>query len=166
VDLRAQFDEKFRQYPFRYVLQCTVAAITTMVFLSFLDLITYTGLVAALGATTFTIFTMPHRVSTRPRYVIGGYIAGCIAGSLVRALFGYPGGLLPIASVFALGAIAVGSATLLMVSTNSEHPPAAGVALGLVLQPWDHWTVLYLLGCVCFLSAVRFLLKRYLIDLL
>jgi CBS-domain-containing membrane protein len=161
---RTRFDKEFERHPIRYVVQSAMAGIVTMVFLSFLDLLTYIGLVAALGATTFLIFTMPHKVSARPRYVIGGYVMGGLAGILTSYAF-TSGGLVPLDSVFAIGAIAVGLATLLMVATNTEHPPAAGVALGLVLQPWDYRTVVYVLGCVCFLCAARHVLKRVMIDL-
>lgn len=161
---RARLDERFRHHPVRYLLQSAMAGVVTMVVLSFLDLLTYTGLVAALGATTFLIFTMPHKVSARPRYVIGGYVMGGLSGILTSHAFA-TGGLLPIDSVFAIGAIAVGLATFLMVITNTEHPPAAGMALGLVLQPWDYRTVLYVLGCVCFLCLAKQVLKRVMIDL-
>lgn len=161
---RLHLDEEFRHHPVRYLLQSAMAGVVTMVFLSFLDILTYTGLVAALGATTFLIFTMPHKVSARPRYVVGGYVMGGLAGILTSYAFS-SGGILPLDSVFAIGAIAVGLATFLMVTTNTEHPPAAGMALGLVLQPWDYKTVAYVLGCVCFLCLARLVLKRVMIDL-
>jgi CBS-domain-containing membrane protein len=161
---RSQFDEEFRHHPVRYLLQSSIAGVVTMAFLSLLNILTYTGLVAALGATTFLIFTMPHKVSARPRYVLGGYIMGALAGILTTVAFS-PTGVLPISSLFALGAIAVGLATFLMVTTNTEHPPAAGMALGLVLQPWDFKTVAYVLGCVCFLCIARHALRRVMIDL-
>jgi CBS-domain-containing membrane protein len=159
------FDEKFGRTPHRYLLQCTVAGAITMAFLSMVDLLTHIGLVAALGATTFLVFTMPHKVSSRPRYVIGGYVMGVIAGVLTDFAFGSPHALVPISQMFVLGAIAVGVASLLMVTTDTEHPPAAGLALGLVLQDWDFYSVLYVMGCVCFLSVAKRLLKRFLIDL-
>jgi hypothetical protein len=53
-----------------------------------------------------------------------------------------------------------------MVATNTEHPPAAGFALGLVLQSWDYRTLVYVLVCVCLLAIIRLVLKRFLIDLL
>lgn len=162
---RFRIDKKFGHQPVRYVIQSAMAGIVTMAFLSFLDLLVYTGLVAALGATTFLIFTMPHKVSARPRYVIGGYVMGGLAGVLTTLVFASDG-FLPLGSVLAIGAIAVGLATLLMVTTNTEHPPAAGMALGLVLQPWDFRTVLYVLGCVCFLCLAKHALKRFMIDLL
>jgi CBS-domain-containing membrane protein len=158
------FDKRFRHHPIRYVVQSAIAAIVTMVFLSLVDILTYTGLVAALGATTFLIFTMPHKVSARSRYLVGGYAMGGIAGILTSYAFS-SGGLVPVANAFVIGAIAVGVATILMVITNTEHPPAAGMALGLVIQPWDYRTVLYVFGCVCFLCIARQVFKRIMIDL-
>jgi CBS-domain-containing membrane protein len=161
-----KIDRKFGKTPLRYIIQCAVAGLVTMSFLSLLDLLTYRSVVAALGATTFMVFTMPHRVSSRARYVVGGYIMGAAGGVLCSLAFAQPGGIYHIQSVFLLGALAVGAAGLLMAATNTEHPPAAGLALGLVLSEWDFKTILYILGCVCFVSLIKHLLKRYLIDLL
>jgi CBS-domain-containing membrane protein len=69
-------------------------------------------------------------------------------------------------SLAAMGAIAVAVAGLLMVSTNTEHPPAAGVALGLVLQPWTYPTVVFVLASAVFLSIAKHFLKPVMIDLL
>ncbi len=138
----------------------------TMAFLSFLHLIKYHGIVAALGATTFMIFTMPHRVSTRARYVIGGYTMGALAGILATLAFKTQAPQTLALETFLVGAITVGVASLLMVVTNTEHPPAAGFALALILQPWDFGTLAYVLTWVCFLSVAKRCLKRYLIDLL
>jgi len=160
------FDTKVAKQLPRYLLQCSIAGVVAFVFLSFLDFIEHTGLVAALGATTFMVFTMPHRVSTRARYVVGGYVVGTIAGVLCKlillgAMPGYGD-----TGLAATGAIAVGAAAFFMVSTNSEHPPAAGVALGLVLQPWTYPTVVFVLASVIFLSVAKRVLKPVMIDLL
>lgn len=166
MDPNLNLDKKFVRRPGRYILQCAIAGLAAMAMLSFLHILTYTGMVAALGATIFMTFTMPQRVSSRPRYLIGGYVMGTITGVLCNFAFIRPDAWLPSPGVFFLGAIAVGIASLLMVSTNTEHPPAAGFALGLVLQPWDYKTLVYVLACVCALSLIRFALKRFLIDLL
>jgi CBS-domain-containing membrane protein len=163
---RLRFDVKFRQRPLRYIIQCAIAGSVTMAFLVFLRLIEYTGIVAALGASTFMIFTMPHRVSTRARYVIGGYIMGTAAGICCNLLFIWPVAPFDRPGIFVLGAVAVTLASLLMVMTNSEHPPAAGLALGLVLQPWNAETVIFVIAAVCFLEIVKHFLKRFMVDLL
>jgi CBS-domain-containing membrane protein len=160
------FDIKVRKELHRYLFQCALAGSVAFVFLSFVDVIEHTGLVAALGATTFMTFTMPHRMSTRARYVVGGYIAGIVAGVLCKlVLLGFMAGHGD-TGLAAMGAVAVGAAGLLMVSTNTEHPPAAGIALGLVLQPWTYPTVRFVLASAVFLSIAKHFLKPIMIDLL
>jgi CBS-domain-containing membrane protein len=160
------FDIKVRKQFGRYILQCAIAGAVAFVFLSFLNVLEHMGLVAALGATTFMTFTMPHRVSTRARYVVGGYISGIIAGILCNFILtglvapSYDNGLA------LMGAVAVAVAGLIMVSTNTEHPPAAGAALGLVLQPWTYPTVIFVLASAVFLSVAKHYLKPIMIDLL
>jgi CBS-domain-containing membrane protein len=160
------FDIKVRRQLHRYIFQCALSGGVAFVFLSFLDVIEHTGLVAALGASTFMTFTMPHRVSTRARYVVGGYVAGTLAGILCKfILLGALHGVGD-TGLAAMGAVAVAVAGLFMVVTNTEHPPAAGVALGLVLQPWTYPTVLFVLASAVFLSAAKHFLKPVMIDLL
>jgi len=76
-------------------------------------------------------------------------------------------GLIPDFPRVVFGAAAVALATFLMVVTNTEHPPAAGVALGFVfLEEW-HWLapVAVLIGIVV-LSLVRHVLRNSLRNLL
>lgn len=166
MGFRLNFDSKLGHKPGHYLIQSGIAGLMTMVFLSFLHLIRYHGIVAALGATTFMIFTMPHRVSTRPRYVIGGYLMGGLAGVLITFALKSPDPGTIAIRIFLVGALTVAIASLLMVVTNTEHPPAAGFALALILQPWDFKTLGYVLAWVCLLSVAKHYLKRFLIDLL
>ena len=53
-----------------------------------------------------------------------------------------------------------------MVITDTEHPPAAGVALGFVLHGWDYFTVIVVLMGIVSISILKFLLKPVLINLL
>jgi CBS-domain-containing membrane protein len=163
---RLGLDSKIKKRPARYLFQSAVAGAATMAFLMFLHLLEYTGIVAALGATTFMIFSMPHRASCKPRFVIGGYFMGTLAGLICNALFIWETAPLAMEAVFPLGAISVGLASLFMVSTNTEHPPAAGLALGLVIQTWDAMTLIYVLAGVTVLVVIKEALKRYLVDLL
>ncbi len=62
--------------------------------------------------------------------------------------------------------IAVGLAVFLMVITNTEHPPATGMALGLFLNHCELRTIIVaLIGVVC-LVVLKTLLRPYLKDLL
>lgn len=64
-----------------------------------------------------------------------------------------------------LAGAAVGLATHLMVRSHSEHPPAAGLALGLVLDEWSLATLAFVAGAVLLLSLFRLALIRPLADL-
>lgn len=64
------------------------------------------------------------------------------------------------------GAIAVGLSVLVMVITDTEHPPAAGLASGLVLDEHNHWTVAVVLTGITSLIIIKTLLRPVLKDLL
>ncbi|MEE8388354.1 MAG: hypothetical protein V3R65_07255 [Acidiferrobacterales bacterium] len=53
-----------------------------------------------------------------------------------------------------LSATVVGTAIFLMVVTDTEHPLAAGMSLGLLLNQWDHKTLLFILVAVIVMVVV------------
>ena len=63
-------------------------------------------------------------------------------------------------------ALAVGLSILIMVATNTEHPPAAGVALGIVIDPWQWSAIAFVLVGALGLSVIRVILKPKMINLL
>ena len=161
-------DEKFKQAASSYVLQSLLATGSLMAILYFLEILTHAALVAALGATTFIVFAVPNNLTARPRRVNGGHLVGVVCGStlsLALRLF-LPGQftaqLLP---TVCAAALAVGLSIFLMTITNTEHPPAAGTALGLVAHSWTVQTLIFVLACASALSLVRQLLKHWLKDL-
>lgn len=161
-------DSKFRQNKLRYVLQTLLAAITMMVVLLLLDEVEQTVLIASLGASAFIAFAMPRSYPSRPRYMIGGYCVGTVVGCLLSLLAGFLAGQLgvnPRAVQIVCGAVATGLAFFLMVVTDTEHPPAAALALGYVLNEWQLDTVLVVLGGVTALTAIKQLFRSRLMDL-
>jgi CBS-domain-containing membrane protein len=162
-------DSKIRKNLWRYLFQSSAATLSTLALLLFLDVLSHTAIIATLGATAFIVFAMPTYPSASTRSLVGGYLVGVSAGCLCSRLSSLP----LVSSAFAvheapltvLGAVAVGIAIFLMVMTNTEHPPAAGMSLGLVLNEWDYGTVAFIFGAVILLAIVRRLLRRVLIDL-
>jgi len=73
----------------RYIAQCIAATFLVFVVLVILDVFTQTVLIASLGATAFIALTMPHIDSSKPRYLIGGYAIGVLAGVVVSVLVGW-----------------------------------------------------------------------------
>jgi CBS-domain-containing membrane protein len=167
------FDNKLRRHLPRYLLQTLLASAGVLATLLILHAITQAVIAAALGASTFIAFTLPHKDASHPRHLVGGYVCGTLAGLASWRLMTAGGGdLLAGAGVAQLpvatfGALAVGLAMLAMVSTDTEHPPAAGLALGYVLSPdWDWMTVLTVMVGIVTLALIKHALKRTLKDLL
>ncbi|MBC7255606.1 MAG: HPP family protein [Chloroflexi bacterium] len=163
------FDAKARAHPWRYIAQCALAAVTIGATMLFLDALLHTEIIATLGATTFILFALPTSHAARPRALLGGYFWGIIAGAVCCALADHipfrESALPSRAQDILFGGLAVGLAILGMVTTNTEHPPAAGVALGLVVRPWTMNTLLFVAAAVLLLAATHRALRRFLIDL-
>ena len=64
------------------------------------------------------------------------------------------------------GAVAVGLAMFVMVTTDAEHPPGAAVALGFVLSDWDMSTVAIVMAGIIAISVIKELVRDLLMDLL
>lgn len=153
----------------RYALQCSLAAVVVLVLLLVLDAVTQTVLIAALGASTFIAFAVPRSLHSSPRCLIGGYLVGILAGSLMATLnlvFTFPELVFAHASMVVFGALATGLAMFAMVVTKTEHPPAAALALGLVLNEWDLLTLVVVIAGVIVLSIFKQLVLPILMDLL
>jgi len=163
-------DKKFSNNKMRYVSQSVMATMAILLVLVFLDISTNAATVAALGSSAFIVFTMPQTKSSRPRFLIGGYVVAILTGSVcnfvttlkfVEDLFTAPELIYPL-----FAAISVGLAIFIMVVTNTEHPPAGGVALGLVISEYDIIAVVVVMVGVVSLSAVKTVLRPVLINLL
>jgi CBS-domain-containing membrane protein len=164
------FDQKFKQDAGRYILQCGLATLTILAVLMFLDILAHTAIIAALGASSFIAFTMPRYDVSKPRLLLGGYLVGVSVGCLCSFISSLPG----VAAAFpdgrdaavVFGALSVGLAIFLMVITDTEHAPAASIALGLVLNDWDYRTIALILGGIVSISTLKHLLRPVMRNLL
>jgi CBS-domain-containing membrane protein len=102
--------------------------------------------------------------------MIGGYIVGIAAGCLCHYLSLWS--LMTWTSFIhesphvVFGAMSVGLAIFVMVITDTEHPPAAGLALGLIVNEWSILTIAVVLVGIISLSVIKFILKPVLKNLL
>ena len=153
----------------RYAIQCSLATVVVLILLVALDAVTQTVLIAALGATTFIAFAVPRSLVSSPRCLIGGYLVGIFAGTLMSALntsIGTSDIVMAEVSMIVFGALATGIAMFLMVVTKTEHPPAAALALGLVLNEWTGITLVVIMTGVVVLWVCKRLVLPHLMDLL
>ena len=152
----------------RYAIQCSLATVVVLILLFVLDAVTQTVLIAAFGASTFIAFAVPRSLHSSPRYLIGGYVVGMFAGTVMSSLLtalGFTDIVFGHWVMILFGALATGIAMFLMVITRTEHPPAAALALGLVLNEWDGLTLLVILIGVAALSFIKRLVLPLLMDL-
>ena len=151
----------------RYALQCGLAGLVVLLLLLVLDTVTQTVLIASLGASAFIAFAVPRSKLSGHRNMIGGYVVGIVAGVVTASLNTWidpPGGW-DHAVMVVCGALAISLAMFMMVITRTEHPPAAALALGLVLNEWDFITLLVVLAGVALLSVIKRLVLPVLLDL-
>lgn len=164
------FDKKIKKYFLNYMLQSLLATIALTIILYFENVFTHTAIIASLGATTFIIFAMPKYATAQPRKVIGGHTVCIMVGILcfnIVALTQNRESLFlaqDVLKVF-IPSLSVGLSIFMMTIANTEHPPAAGTALGIVIQGWSYSTILIILITVSLLSLTKFLLKSCLKDL-
>jgi len=164
------FDRKLKKYFHNYILQSLLATITLTIILYFENIFTSTAIIASLGSTTFIIFAMPKYATAQPRKVIGGHIVGVIVGIFCfyiayltqnrESLF-----LAQHVLRILIPSLSVGLSIFIMAITNTEHPPAAGTALGIVVQGWSYSTILVIIITISLLSLTKYLLKPWLKDL-
>jgi CBS-domain-containing membrane protein len=151
----------------RYALQCGMAGAVVLLLLLVLDAVTQTVLIASLGASAFIAFAVPRSLLSGHRHMIGGYVVGLVTGVIMASLNNWiePPGDWDHAVMVLFGALAISTAMFLMVTTRTEHPPAASLALGLVLNEWSVMTLLVILVGVILLSVVKRLVLPVLLDL-
>lgn len=155
-------DNNFKKHRTKYILQSLMAFSVIFIMTLFIDIVVETTVMASLGATVFIVFTMPHTTRSKVRYIVGGYTIGFIVGFLCPKL-------LMTDSVYINSfevALAVGIAIFLMVITNTEHPPAAAAAMGVAVDGIDLQTAVAFFICILFVLGVKFVMRKWLINLI
>jgi CBS-domain-containing membrane protein len=156
-----------------YLFKCFVVLIAMLVVLITLQLISNNAILGAIGASSlassiFITFALPRSPAAEPRRMIGSYIVGIAIGIIFYYLGEY---LLHVSHFFTLaiiyeitGALAVTLTMFFMVLFSLEHPPAAGMALGIVIDPWRDETLLVIVIAIILITGAKILLKPWLLT--
>lgn len=126
---------------------------------------------SSLGASAFLAFVAHDTAMARARRLISGYAIGIcvgVAGSYCLFLVGHCTGFHCPTGQFdvLISAIAAAVTMLLMVLLASEHPPAVGIAIGLVIRHWDFSLVVLIVATVLIIAITKGLLRSKLRNLL
>ena len=162
---------------YQRVFQPLCAAVFVAIVLLLFNLIHHTNVLWAVGAgalssSAFIVFTVPSSAVAKSSRLIGGYLIGIITGVLVHLVLV---DILSVVSQFlqinshlfwVAAAITVALSMSIMLAFKVPHPPAAGVALVLVLDISHYEMVLIIFGAVLILALMKWLLRGYLVDLI
>ena len=162
-------DPGFAKYPWVFVFQAVLATVVMLAILTFMQSLSSAAIAAGLASSVVGIFIAPSNQTARIRSVVGGHGVALILGSVfsVFVFFGPVEAFLSdVDSLRNLSyAFAVGLAMLLMAITNTEHPPAAGTALGMASREFDILIFLSIIGAVALLAVMKLALRPHLQDL-
>jgi CBS-domain-containing membrane protein len=161
------FDIKYPENRARYVLQSAAGGLAVACALMLFDVVNQPHIIASLGASALVAFTFPRKDLSGPRHLIGGYLIGVTVGAIAHYLTVIriePYILYKMEHLVA-AAIAVAVTMFLMAVTNTEHPPAGGIALGFVINDWTVKTLFLVIAAITVLSLIQRALKPYMIDL-
>ncbi|HJO60158.1 MAG TPA: HPP family protein [SAR202 cluster bacterium] len=158
-----------------YFLQCCLASVSLILILLIGDTLK-TAIVVGIASSAFTIFVVPNSVAATPRKVIGGHLLAAFIGTLIALILQSPPLIQQVLEnryfLDVAAALSVGIGIFLMVVTNTEHPPAAGTSLGLVIQCCEpntgvDWSsIIFIIASAGLLSGVRIALRDKMVNLL
>ena len=126
-------------------------------------------IVVTIASSTATVFVIPHSIASSPRRVVGGHVVSVAAGLALWGVLQLITGDANNASntqIDIFGAAAVGLSVLVMATTNTEHPPAAGTAFGIIVAGMSITFIAFILSAAVILSLVRVMLRDRLQNLL
>jgi hypothetical protein len=126
---------------------------------------------SSLGSSAFLAFVAHDTVMARAPRMIWGYVLGIIVGVLVSIAVHYVDGchaeICTLTSTYAVGAgVAALLLMLLMNMFDCQHPPAIGIAIGVILRGWTWYGLLIVMVFVLWIALLRKVLRPYLINLL
>ncbi len=163
-------DPKFRRHYRQYIFQALLATAAMASILLFVDSLSTAAIAAGLGSSVVGIFINPSGATARLRAVVGGHTIALLLGSVfsfllftgsIESFIASHGQYLDLAMAFSVGLL-----ILVMAVTDTEHPPAAGIAIGMSSREWSPEVFGAILGALVLLAAIKLVLRRHLRDLL
>lgn len=163
-------DPKFRHRYKQYFLQAFLAFVAMAIILLFVDSLSSAAIAAGLGSTVVGIFINPNGATARLRAMVGGHTMALLLGSVFSFIL-FAGSIETFTADHSqfhalIMALSVGLLLLVMAITDTEHPPAAGIVIGMASREWTPEVFGAILGALGLLAVVKLVVRRHLRDLL
>jgi len=128
-------DPKFRHRYKQYFLQTFLAFVAIAIILLFVKSLSSAAIAAGLGSSVVGIFINPNGATARLRAMVGGHTMALLSGSVFSFIL-FAGSIETFTvdhSQFnaLIMALSVGLLFLVMAITDTDHPPAGGIAIGM-----------------------------------
>ncbi len=160
---------RFNRYWKLYLFQGFLAVVALLFVLVVIDVVLQKALVVAIASSAFILFAAPRSEAANPRRVIGGHGVAVAVGTLLSVINLAPMMGEPLAASHVIrdfmAAVSVGVSFLIMALTKTEHPPAAGTALGLAIE-WNPEAAVFLLLGAAILSVIHLTLRSRMRNIL
>ncbi len=168
-----------RAYPwFNLIWQSLLATIFTGWILFFMNYFANSNVLWAVGAgslssSSYIIFSKPSTAPAAFKNILSGYLIGIITGIILYIVkmslgfFNY--GILEMPYSYIIGIMAassVGLCLFIMALFKVEHPPAAGVALVLVVDIYNYNEIIFIIVAALLLAMTHYCLRNKLVDLM
>lgn len=156
------------------IIQAFAAVVFMYLVLFFLDYVRASNLIWAVGASTlastsFIVFVTPHKDSAKSHRIIIGYAIAMLCGHFVRILADHccsdlgichdPEYMIHLHEVAAV--ISLAFAFFLMALLRSSHPPAAGLAIVMVIDLTNFKPMIVIgIGAIVLASIIYFFKKH------
>ena len=162
-------DPGFAGAPLRFAMQAILATFVMLGALMFAHSLSSAAIAAGLASSCVGIFLMPSNRTVSIRSVVGGHTVALVLGSALSVLLFFGPVEVFLSDMDVLRnfsyALAVGIAVLMMAITNTEHPPAAGTAIGMAAREFDILIFLSIVGAVVMLAIIKLALRPHIRDL-
>jgi len=126
----------------------------------------------SLASSSYIVFGKPSKLAANSSHILTSYVVAMCVGIFLRYVVEMH--LLSRSSLFVeyrfffdsfVAALAVAFTLIITARLHMDHPPAAGIALVLVLDVRDYQTLIIILFSVIMLSFFSFALRRWMCDL-
>ena len=162
--IRDFIGEDYKDELVHYIVQPLLVLLALFSIFEFLGLMGKEAIVAGLGSSAFVAFCMPKNYTAKARNLIGSHLLSALIGIGFSSLLAQHSlnGVL----YFFLVASAVSVSTFAMILTRTEHPPAAGTALGFALGEGSWISFAFIVIATVVLAFMKRTLSDRLIDLI
>ena len=161
-----------------FILQLLAAVVYVLFVLITLDVISSSPIMWAVGSSSlassaYLIFATPASPTAAARRLVGAYAVAIICGIIIRHIASW---LMSDSGVMLLGlthdphmywlsgAASVGVSMFFMLLLRLQHPPAAGMALVMVIDQRSYEGILAIFFLAVLLAIIKLILRKYLCD--